>query len=75
MEYRNLGKTNIKVSRICFGSLTMGPLQANLPIETGANIIKYAYERGINFLDTAELYDNYEYIKEALKTIPRENIL
>ncbi|KGG81469.1 aldo/keto reductase [Caloranaerobacter azorensis H53214] len=75
MEYRNLGKTNIKVSRICFGSLTMGPLQANLPIETGANIIKYAYERGINFLDTAELYDNYEYIKEALKTIPREKYI
>ncbi|KPU28049.1 aldo/keto reductase [Caloranaerobacter sp. TR13] len=75
MEYRNLGKTNIKVSRICFGSLTIGPLQANLPIKIGANIIKYAYECGINFLDTAELYNNYEYIKEALKTIPREKYI
>lgn len=71
MEYKKLGTTDIEVSRLCFGSLTISPLQANLPIKEGAEIIKYAYERGINFIDTAELYDNYEYIKEALKYIDR----
>ena len=30
MEYTELGKTGIRVSRLCFGALTMGPLQAGL---------------------------------------------
>src|SRR5699024_11157257 len=34
---------------------------------------EYAYDKGINFLDTAEIYDNYKYIKEALKSINRED--
>lgn len=75
MEYRRLGNTDLNVSRLCFGSLTISPLQANLPIKEGAAIIKYAYDRGINFIDTAELYDNYEYIKEALKNINRNDFV
>lgn len=73
MEKRILGKTNIEVSKLCFGSLTMTPFQANLSIKEGAYLIQYAYERGINFLDTAEIYENYSYIKEALKGIKRED--
>lgn len=73
MKKAILGNTNIQVSKLCFGSLTMTPFQANLPIKQGADLIKYAYEKGINFLDTAELYDNYEYIKEALKYIDRSD--
>lgn len=68
-----LGNTNIEVSRLCFGSLTMTPFQANLSISEGAYLIQYGYERGINFLDTAEIYENYAYIKEALKGINRED--
>lgn len=73
MEKRILGNTDIEVSRLCFGSLTMTPFQANLSIEEGAKLIIYAYEKGINFLDTAEIYENYEYIKEALKYIDRKD--
>lgn len=73
MEKVVLGDTNIEVSRLCFGSLTMTPFQANLSIKEGAYLIKYAYERGINFIDTAEIYDNYSYIREALKGIKRED--
>ncbi|NMA49701.1 MAG: aldo/keto reductase, partial [Tissierellia bacterium] len=73
MEKRLLGKTGIEVSRLCFGSLTMTPFQANLSIEEGAELIRYAYQKGINFIDTAEIYENYEYIKEALKSIRRED--
>lgn len=75
MEYVYLGDTSIKVSKLCFGSLTVSPLQANLSIEEGAEIIKYAYSRGINFIDTAELYSNYSYIKEVLKSIDREKYI
>jgi len=72
MIYQVLGNTGIEVSKICFGSLTMGPLQRNLSTYEGASLIEYAYHKGVNFLDTAELYDNYAHIKEALKRIPRE---
>ena len=68
-----LGKTNIEVSRLCFGSLTMTPFQADLSVKKGAYLIEYAFEKGINFLDTAEIYENYHYIKEALKGIKRED--
>lgn len=67
MEFRNLGKTGIKVSRLCFGALTVGPLQANLPLEQGALVIKRALEAGVNFIDTAELYQTYPYIREAIR--------
>lgn len=75
MENRLLGNTGIKVSELCFGSLTIGPLQVNLDILEGAQIISYAFSKGINFIDTAEIYDNYGHIKEALKTVNRKDIV
>ena len=55
------------VSRLCFGTLTLGPLQTNLSLEAGAELLAEALEAGINFWDTAELYDNYAYLRLALK--------
>ena len=66
MEYKPLGNTGIKVSRLCFGSLTIGPLQANLPVKEGAQVIRHALDAGVNFVDTAEFYNNYEHIKEGI---------
>lgn len=74
MEYQFLGNTDIKVSKLCFGSLTISPLQTNLSIKQGAYIIKEAFDKGVNFIDTAELYENYEYIKMAIKG-QRENLI
>ncbi len=74
MEYRNLGNTQISVSRLCFGSLTIGPLQAKLSVQEGSRIIREAFEQGVNFIDTAELYQTYSHIKEAVKGI-RSNIV
>lgn len=45
----------------------MAPMQANLPPERAAQVLCYAAEKGINFLDTAQLYENYEYIRLAEK--------
>jgi len=67
MNKSRLGSTDIYVTKICFGALTIGPLQSNMPIEEGAKVIEYALEKGINFIDTAQLYDTYKYIKEAIK--------
>lgn len=67
MKYNVLGNTGIKVSEIGFGVLTMGATQLNLPLEKGAELIRYALSKGFNFIDTAEYYNCYEYIREALK--------
>ncbi len=67
MEYRVLGNTGLKVSRLCFGALTIGPLQANLPLQSGAAVIQAALDAGVNFIDTAELYGTYPYIKAACR--------
>jgi len=55
------------VSRLAIGSLTVGPLQADLPTERAGEVLSYAFDRGINFLDTAQYYRNYEHIRAGLK--------
>lgn len=62
-----MGNTGIEVSRLCFGGLVIGPLQANLSVSHGADIIVKALEMGVNFIDTAELYGTYPHIREAVK--------
>ena len=48
----------------------MSPLQKNMTPSDGAALLIYAYERGIRFLDTADLYETYPHIREALKSAP-----
>lgn len=67
MEYRQLGTTGIKVSRLCFGSLTVGPLQANLPLRESTRVLCHALELGVNFIDTAQIYRTYPIIREVIK--------
>jgi len=75
MKKYSLGKTGIKVTELCFGALPMGPLQANISIEEGAELIRAALERGINFIDTAEAYKTYPHIKKALEGYNKEVII
>jgi len=53
MKYRKLGTTNLEVSAICLGTMTFG--EQNSQSEAFEQM-DYAYERGINFFDTAEIY-------------------
>ncbi len=53
MQYTSLGQTGIQVSRICLGSMTWG--QQNTRSEAYQQL-DYAIERGVNFVDTAEMY-------------------
>lgn len=62
-----LGNTGIEVSVAGFGVLPIGPSQLALPVEEGANIIKYALKHGINFIDTAQYYRTYPYISKAME--------
>jgi len=53
MHYRTLGRTGIKVSQICLGTMTFGD-QVNEP--DSITIIRTAMDRGVNFIDTADMY-------------------
>lgn len=53
MEYRSLGRTGVKVSALCLGSMMFG---SQTDEETSADIIDRALDAGINFLDTANVY-------------------
>jgi len=53
MEYRRLGRTDLKVSVICLGTMTYG--EQNSEAE-GHEQMDYALDQGVNFFDTAELY-------------------
>lgn len=53
MQYSELGRTGLQVSRVCLGTMTWG--QQNTEAE-GHEQLDYALERGINFVDTAEMY-------------------
>ena len=53
MEYTNLPNTDIKVSKICLGTMTWGNQNTE---DEGFAQMDYALDRGVNFIDTAELY-------------------
>ncbi|WP_324025016.1 aldo/keto reductase [Maribacter sp. BPC-D8] len=53
MIYTNLPHTDIEVSKICLGTMTWGNQNTE---EEGHEQIKFAIDKGVNFLDTAELY-------------------
>jgi 1-deoxyxylulose-5-phosphate synthase len=60
MNYTNLGKTGLKVSRICLGCMSYGMVKTKwfLDEEEGRPFIRRALELGINFFDTANMYSN-----------------
>ncbi len=74
MKYRKLGRTGLKVSEISLGSwLTYG---GYVEKENAVNSIHKAYELGINFFDTANVYERGEaelVVGDALKQYPRDS--
>jgi aryl-alcohol dehydrogenase-like predicted oxidoreductase len=56
MEYRNLGKTGLKVSELCLGTMQFG-WTADEP--TSHQVLSRALNEGINFIDTADVYSRW----------------
>lgn len=54
MQYRNLGRTGVKVSRLCLGTMMFG---GPAPEADSIRIIHRAIDDGINFIDTANIYN------------------
>ena len=82
MEYRYIGKTGLRVSSICMGTMTFGSSTSK---DEAFKILDKAYDRGINFFDTAELYpvspkketigNTEKIVGEWLKTKPRDSVI
>jgi NDP-hexose 2,3-enoyl reductase len=53
MDYTRLGRTGLKVSRICLGTMNFGPVTDT---DESFAIMDHAHDRGINFFDTANVY-------------------
>lgn len=72
MQKRILGRTDLKVSIVGFGGI---PIIA-LSRKKAAEVVKYSYEKGINFFDTARAYgDSEEKIGAALKGVRDQVVL
>ena len=79
MQYTSLGRSGLKVSRICLGTMTYGdPAWRSwvLSEEAGRQFIKRALEHGINFFDTADMYSrgaSEEVLGRALRDFARRD--
>ena len=85
MRYAEIGKTGIKISRLCVGGMSFGaPSQDfhlwTLEQEETTRMIAHALEVGVNFIDTANCYSkgtSEQYIGRALRElgVPREQVV
>ncbi|MFW5736355.1 MAG: aldo/keto reductase, partial [Halanaerobium sp.] len=69
MEYRTIGKTGVQVSPLCFGTMPFGGLADE---NMSRKMFRAARERGINFFDSADVY-NEGYSEELLGKFMQEN--
>lgn len=82
MEYRYIGKSGLRVSPICLGTMTFGSVCDR---KTAFTLMDRAYEAGINFFDTAEVYPvppqaktvgiTEDIVGEWLQTKPRDSVI
>lgn len=83
MQYTRLGSTGLTVSRLCLGTMTFGSKQWRQWVLEEADsipLIKKAWDLGINFFDTADMYSlgvSEEILGRALKSlgIPRDRVV
>lgn len=73
MKYHQLGKSDLKISEIAFGCMSLGENQSQ-----NHRLLRMAVEAGINFFDTADLYQrglNEEYLGKAMQDIRKDVII
>lgn len=74
MNYRELGKTGMKISNVAFGASSLGGVFHSLKEETGIQAVHTAVDNGINFIDVSPYYGHYkaeQVLGKALKEIER----
>jgi aryl-alcohol dehydrogenase-like predicted oxidoreductase len=70
-----LGKTNVKVTRLAFGTGSMGgQVQRELGQDQFTRLVRHAYDRGIRFFETSESYaEMHKMLGIALQGVPRDS--
>jgi 1-deoxyxylulose-5-phosphate synthase len=74
-DWVTLGKSGVKVTRLAFGTGTFsGRTQRELGQDQFTNLVRYAYDHGVRFFETAESYGGmHQMLGVALKGIPRDS--
>jgi predicted aldo/keto reductase-like oxidoreductase len=74
-DWVSLGKSNVRVTRLAFGTGTIsGKVQRELGQEGFNRLVRHAYDHGIRFFETAESYaEMHRMLGIALKGIPRDS--
>src|SRR5207245_7861864 len=73
-----LGRTGIKTSLIGMGTGSVGVRHSSNQVRLGhekfCKLVRYAFERGITYFDTADQYGSHIYLRDALKGLPRDRL-
>jgi aryl-alcohol dehydrogenase-like predicted oxidoreductase len=74
-DWVTLGKSGVRVTRLAFGTGSFsGQVQRDLGQEQFTKLVRYAYDQGIRFFETAEAYgEMHKMLGVALKGIPRDS--
>jgi aryl-alcohol dehydrogenase-like predicted oxidoreductase len=79
VDYVTFGRTGLSASRLSIGTGTNGWAgrsdQTALGLEGLADLLRLAYENGINFWDAADAYGSHPHVALALQGIPREAVV
>lgn len=70
-----LGKTGLKLSRLGIGlGSNGGNVQRNLGQAEFNRLVRYAYDQGIRYFDCAQSYKTFDWVAEAIKELPRDQL-
>jgi predicted aldo/keto reductase-like oxidoreductase len=70
-----LGRKGYKISRLGVGTgSNNGQVQRDLGREGFNRLVRYAYDRGITYIDTADAYRTHDFVREAIRGLPREKL-
>jgi len=70
-----LGRTGLKLSRLGIGTGSKGgSIHRGLGSDGFNHLIRYAYDQGITYIDTADNYKTHTMVRDAIKSLPREKL-
>lgn len=78
MQYRDLGKTGLKVSTLSFGASSLGAVFHDIDEADAIRAVHVCIERGINFIDVSPFYGLTKaetLLGKAIKTVPRDKYI
>ncbi|MGC9393431.1 MAG: aldo/keto reductase [Anaerolineae bacterium] len=79
MDYIEFGNTGLRVSRLSIGTGTHGWArhsdQTALGVEGLANLLRRAFDAGVNFWDAADQYGSHPHVARALQGVPRDKVV